>query len=69
MPERLVEIQKELAKGVDSDFSTGYGLYNVNKRLLLYYGSQAGITLESHYRKGTTIRVTVPKRQEGQKDV
>ncbi|WP_086349542.1 sensor histidine kinase [Candidatus Enterococcus clewellii] len=69
LPERLVEIQKELAKGVDSDFSTGYGLYNVNKRLLLYYGSQAGITLESHYRKGTTIRVTVPKRQEGQKDV
>ncbi|MBL1225794.1 sensor histidine kinase [Enterococcus sp. BWR-S5] len=64
-PEQLEEIQEELAKGVDSDFSTGYGLYNVNKRLLLYYGSQAGIRLESHYRKGTTIRVTVPKRQEG----
>lgn len=69
LPERLDEIQEELAKGVDSDFSTGYGLYNVNKRLLLYYGSEAGITLESHYRKGTTIKVTVPKRQEGQKDV
>ncbi|MFV5772493.1 sensor histidine kinase, partial [Pediococcus acidilactici] len=37
--EKLAEIRKELAKGIDSDFSIGYGLYNVNKRLLLYYGN------------------------------
>ncbi|MGC6770103.1 sensor histidine kinase [Enterococcus sp. LJL51] len=67
--ERLLEIQEELAKGIDSDFSTGYGLYNVNKRLLLYYGRQAGITVESRYRQGTIVTVTVPKQQEGQENV
>lgn len=59
-PAHLEEIKKELAKGVESDVSIGYGLYNVNKRLLLYYGSSAGITLESTYRKGTTVTVTIP---------
>jgi len=63
-PERLKEVQEELEKGIDSDFNTGYGLYNVNKRLLLYYGSQAGMSINSQYRQGTVITVTVPKRQE-----
>ncbi|MBL1229626.1 sensor histidine kinase [Enterococcus sp. BWB1-3] len=64
LPERLQKVQEELEKGIDSDFSTGYGLYNVNKRLLLYYGREAGIQVESQYRHGTVITVTVPKRQE-----
>lgn len=63
--ERLTEVKAELAKGVDSDFSTGYGLYNVNKRLLLYYGQDAAIAVHSTYRKGTTITLTVPKKKEG----
>ena len=67
--ERLLEIQEELAKGIDSDFNTGYGLYNVNKRLLLYYGSDAGIQIDSQYRHGTVITVTVPKRQEERNNV
>lgn len=62
---RLKEIKEELAKGVESDFSTGYGLYNVNKRLLLYYGKEAAIQVTSVYRKGTTITIRVPKKREG----
>lgn len=59
--EKLAEIRKELAKGIDSDFSIGYGLYNVNKRLLLYYGNdQKPITIDSKYREGTTVTLMIP---------
>lgn len=61
---RLKEVQEELEKGIESTFSTGYGLYNVNKRLLLYYGSNAHIKIESKYQHGTTITLTVPKKEE-----
>lgn len=64
-PDRLIEVKAELEKGIDSDFSTGYGLYNVNKRLLLYYGSQASIQIQSTYTEGTTITLIVPKQKEG----
>ena len=64
-PERLSEVQKELEKGIDTDFTTGYGLYNVNKRLLLYYGRAASIQIESTYQQGTTVRLSVPKKKEG----
>ena len=36
----------------------GFGLYNVNKRLNLYYGS--ALSIESTYRKGTKIHFTIP---------
>lgn len=60
--ERLAEVNAELDKGIDSDFSEGYGLYNVNKRLLLYYGRNAGITIESQHDQGTRMIVKVPKK-------
>lgn len=62
-PERLKEIRLELAKGVDSDFSVGYGLYNVNKRLLLYYGYDASLTIDSTYLSGTVVTIRVPKKK------
>ena len=33
----------------------GYGLFNVNRRLKLYYGLDEGIEIESEYRKGTRV--------------
>lgn len=60
--ERLLEIQARLAQAtVDDSGEGGYGLYNVRKRLLLYYGNAASLQIDSTYRKGTTITVTVPK--------
>lgn len=60
--ERLLEIQERLAQAtVDDSGEGGYGLYNVRKRLLLYYGNTASLTIDSTYRKGTTVTVTVPK--------
>lgn len=63
MPEeRLLEIQNRLAQAtVEDSGEGGYGLYNVRKRLLLYYGNTASLQIDSTYRKGTTVTVTVPK--------
>lgn len=58
--EILTEIRTELAKGIETDFKDGYGLYNVNKRLLLYYGEPAKITIDSTSNKGTTVRIKLP---------
>lgn len=63
--QKLKEINQELADGLDTDFTEGYGLFNVNKRLLLYYGKEAKITITSIVDKGTTVHVTVPTMQKG----
>lgn len=46
--------------------SNGVGVYNVQKRLKLYYGENYGITYTSELGKGTTATITIPGRQEGQ---
>lgn len=45
--------------------SNGVGVYNVQKRLQLYYGNEYGITYESEKGKGTTATITIPAKQEG----
>lgn len=44
--------------------SNGVGVYNVQKRLQLYYGSDYGITYRSEQGVGTTAKITIPKKQE-----
>ena len=44
--------------------SNGVGVYNVQKRLKLYYGEDYGITYESRKGEGTTATITIPGRQE-----
>ena len=46
--------------------SNGVGVYNVQKRLKLYYGEDYGITYTSELGKGTTATITIPGRHEGQ---
>ena len=46
--------------------SNGVGVYNVQKRLKLYYGEDYGITYTSELGKGTIATITIPGRQEGQ---
>lgn len=45
--------------------SNGVGVYNVQKRLLLYYGPEYGITYSSELGKGTTATIVIPMNQEG----
>ncbi len=45
--------------------SNGVGVYNVQKRLQLYYGSDYGISYTSVKGEGTIASITIPKKQEG----
>lgn len=44
--------------------SNGVGVYNVQKRLQLYYGNEYGIAYQSEKGMGTTATITIPKAQE-----
>lgn len=61
--ERLSEVRAELSTGAaDSEKLTSvYGLYNVNKKLKLYYGEQTqGLVIESEPGKGSSISFVIP---------
>lgn len=45
--------------------SNGVGVYNVQKRLQLYYGSEYGISYKSQKDKGTIATITIPGIQGG----
>ena len=57
--ERLKVIQEGLVSGRISQDS-GYGIYNVNERIKLYYGDSYGLSIESEYGKGTRACLRVP---------
>ncbi len=59
--DRLEKVLKEMnGQKKPEDLPTVYGLYNVNKRLQLYYGVQDCIHIESAYMNGTTVSFTLP---------
>ena len=60
--ERLKEVRKELLEENCENVKATYGLYNVNKRLLLYYNG-SNLTIESAEGKGTRVRFTIPCRE------
>ena len=65
-PYKLAQIRAMLSGTID-DFSLkggGFGLGNVNKRIKLYYGPQYGLGIESYYRGGTQVTVTIPETYE-----
>ena len=68
-PERLEQVQQELSNAsIDNErLSSVYGLYNVNKKLKLYYGDKTdGLVIKSEYTKGSTISFTIPCNDRGQ---
>ncbi len=69
-PYKLAQIQELLAQGSDEismDEEGGFGLANVNKRIQLYYGHAYGLSIESHYRGGTQVSVTMPQQGPSQR--
>ncbi len=60
--EKLKQVRSELSGTKSSEqLHAIYGLYNVNKRLILYYGEETeGISIESTYGDGSTIYFSVP---------
>ena len=58
-PERLTQVRESLSG--DGGENVGYGLFNVNKRIQLYYNQPQGVWIESD-ENGTTISLRVPMR-------
>ena len=56
-PERLAALQTTLT--ADRTPQSGFGLYNVNQRIRLYYGT-GGLRIQSVYRAGTSVSFTIP---------
>lgn len=54
---------KELNRRINSaslDSASSIGLYNINQRIKLLYGSEYGITLTSQLNEGTTVTLIIP---------
>ena len=59
--EHLQEVLGELRHKTDTEnLTVVYGLYNVNKRLSLYYDGTVSLDIQSEYGKGTSVCFTVP---------
>ncbi len=58
-PGRLKMLQADLARGLSVN-REGYGIFNVNERIRLYFGVQYGVTLESVYGQGTRAILRLP---------
>ncbi len=56
---RLSEVRTEL-EAVEQSERSIYGLYNVNQRIRLNYGTDFGISLSSEEGKGTVARILLP---------
>lgn len=61
--ERLIEVQNELNEGSENTekLNSVYGLYNVHKKLKLYYGDNTnGLEIKSKKNEGTVIWFIIP---------
>ncbi|MDO5323933.1 MAG: sensor histidine kinase [Clostridia bacterium] len=58
--DRLTQVRDGLSG--DGGESAGYGLFNVNKRIQLYYNQPQGVWIESQVGEGTTVTLKLPVR-------
>lgn len=56
--ERLQQVRERLRQETVFD-EGGFGIFNVNQRICLYYGS-SGLEIHSEYNKGTRVSFTLP---------
>lgn len=59
-PEKLEEINETLMSGEINE-EVGYGIYNVNERIRLYFGEEYGLSLESELGHWTKSILIIPK--------
>jgi two-component system, LytTR family, sensor histidine kinase LytS len=57
-------VSKLLSEPVESLSGTGIGLYNVNKRLEMMMGKEAGLSISSSKENGTTVEFSVRSEKE-----
>ena len=60
---------QHLLDGGNREGKSGYGLYNVDQRIKLAYGTMYGLSFESKVGEGTCVTIRLPEsRKEGGKD-
>ncbi|HLS60436.1 MAG TPA: LytS/YhcK type 5TM receptor domain-containing protein [Virgibacillus sp.] len=57
-----------LHKEVDSETGTGIGLYNVNRRLVMRFGEESKLRLESIIHERTKVHFTIPIEEDTNED-
>lgn len=63
--DRLAKVLSEINGEAGAEkLSAAYGLYNVNKRLSLYYGDQVRLEIQSVHGEGTEVSFTIPRKVE-----
>lgn len=67
-PEKLDEINQGLEAGRTGS-NSGYGIYNVNERIKLYYGTEYGLYFESVQGEWTKAVLIIPVQEERERDV
>lgn len=60
--ERLSHVQSGLTQKRE-DENDFYGLYNVNDRIRLKFGTEYGLTISSTFQKGTRVEVRLPREK------
>lgn len=66
-PERMSQIQAVLDGRLErGEGLYGYGIYNVNERIKLHYGTQYGITIRNNEPLGVVVTIRYPIKQEGE---
>lgn len=68
-PEESSSVLKALRGHEDSERASGFGLYNVDRRIKLYCGENYGLTLESQEEIGTTVTVRMRPREDDNTNV
>jgi two-component system sensor histidine kinase YesM len=54
----LVNEMKDTKEAIIKE--SGFGLNNVHKRIILYYGKEYGVNIQSEFQKGTKLTITIP---------
>lgn len=62
-PEQLKNLQEKLVSG-EKVHQEGYGIFNVNQRIQLNYGSQYGLSIWSQAGQGTKVEIRLPYTSE-----
>jgi len=67
----LMDLMNSIQKNVETykDNENGFGLYNVNRRIRLYYGEGYGISVWSKTGEGTVVTVRIRGEENGRKGI
>ena len=65
MTEKTLATLIEVLEGRSQPGKSGYGLYNINKRIQFLFGSPYGVSVFSTPGLGTNVRITIPLIKDG----